>query len=131
MLQHAEYRHVTIQGVHPGMVRTNIWKLPKDSASMTWLEWARGTFLRYAAIDSQQGSIAITHAATAIEYGPNPDTQNVGEPGGKGGGKYINRIWEQEPMPHTTHPVYRRKIWEFANEQLKLQDKGLLDKLAV
>lgn len=79
--------------------------------------------MKYIAIDSQQGSLAITYAATAPEWGLRQETANGKAIGG--GGRYCNRIWEEEPMPQTRDPECRRKIWEFVNEELKLDETWL------
>ena len=80
-------------------------------------------------INPQQGSLAILHAATSKAAGPDPDVQGVGEKGGKGGGRYFSRIWEETPMPHTKDPDCRQRVWRKVNDELKLQEKGLLDVL--
>lgn len=78
MEKHAKYKHIMIQGVHPGYVKTNIWVAPQTTISenttqqntrppkmraMSWLEWSLRVLLRYYGIDAQQGSLAITNAA--------------------------------------------------------------------
>ena len=83
------------------------------------------------AISPQQGSLAILHAATGEECGPDPETQGVGEIGGKGGGRYFNRIWEEEPMPHTKDPDCQLRVWRKVNDELKLKDKGLLEAIGL
>lgn len=74
-----------------------------------------------------QGSMCILNAATSLDAGPDPKTQGVGVEGGKGGGRYFNRIWEDEPMPHTRDPDCRMRVWRKVNDELGLQEKGLLD----
>lgn len=100
-----------------------------------WLGSIQEKFLVLVAsrigINSQQGSLAILHTATSLEAGPDPKTQGVGEEGGLGGGRYFNRIWEDESMPHCRDPDCRSRVWRKANEELKLQEKGLLDVLGV
>ena len=49
--------------------------------------------LFHVAITSQ-GGLAISHAAADVEFGPEPKRQGVGVENGRGGGRYINRIWE-------------------------------------
>lgn len=110
--KHANYAHVTVLGVHPGYVKTNIWKT--SGGNSTFLrDGGLGALVVCFGIDSQQGSLAITYAAT-------------GNSDGKAGGRYINRIWGQEAMPQTMHPDCRDKIWEYVNKVLKLDEKGLL-----
>jgi len=119
MANSSKYRHISITGVHPGFVKTNIWVSPQQKLSeekkKSWVEKVLRFLLDWYAIDSQQGSLAITSAATAE--------------GGAGG--YRNRIWEAVPMPQTRSLNCRRKVWEFVNEELKLGDKGLLRELGV
>lgn len=83
---------------------------------MSWIDWTLRALLKHFAIDEQQGSLAITNAATRLEWGA-------------AGGKYANRIWEAVPMPHTKHPECRRQVWEFVSEELKLGERGLLNEL--
>jgi hypothetical protein len=82
--------------------------------------------LRYIAITPQQGSLAITHAATSPELGPDPKKQNVGASNGRGGGKYINRIWEAPPKFYCNDLDARSRLWIKLDEELHLRDKGLL-----
>jgi NAD(P)-dependent dehydrogenase (short-subunit alcohol dehydrogenase family) len=127
LLLHDEYKHITINGVHPGYVNSGIWNLNNSTG---WLTPIKTTVVKIAAyflgINSQQGSLCILNAATSPEAGPDPDAQGVGEKGGKGGGRYFNRIWEDEPMPHTRDPDCRHRVWRKVNDELKLSEKGLL-----
>jgi NAD(P)-dependent dehydrogenase (short-subunit alcohol dehydrogenase family) len=130
MEKHAKYKHIMIQGVHPGYVKTNIWVAPQTTISenttqqntrppkmraMSWLEWSLRVLLRYYGIDAQQGSLAITNAAAAVDLAS--------------GGRYTNRIWEEKPMPQTMHPACRHQVWQFVSEELLLEDRGLLNEL--
>jgi len=36
-----------------------------------------------------------------------------------------------EPMPHTRDPDCRLRVWRKVNDELKLQEKGLLDVLGL
>jgi hypothetical protein len=85
----------------------------------------------FLAIDSQQGSLAITSCATGVEGGPNLKLQGVGSEKGLGGGAYFSRIWPEEPMPHTRDRDCRLRVWRKVNDELKLQEKGLLDTLGL
>lgn len=123
-LKHPEYLHITVNGVNPGFVASGIWKpitATQDLSTriLTYL-------LRYIAITPQQGSLAITHAATCPEFGPDPQKQNVGTPSGRGGGKYINRIWEATAHSYCNDPDRRSRLWAKLDEELHLQEKGLL-----
>ncbi|TVY57634.1 Retinol dehydrogenase [Lachnellula suecica] len=131
LLLHPEYRHITVNGCHPGYVNSGIWMMP----GMGWLGWLKETLLVFVAskagINSQQGSLTILHAATSLDAGPDPKVQGVGKEGGGGGGRYFNRIWEDEAMPHCRDADCRSRVWRKANDELKLQEKGLLAVLGV
>lgn len=71
--------------------------------------------------------MALVYVSTAPECGPDPKTQGGKDERGKGGGRYFNRIWEDEPMPHCKNRDARLRVWRKANDELKLQEKGLLD----
>lgn len=130
MLEHSSYKSISIHGVHPGFVNSSIWD-PSDKTTTlpVWVNWILDRLLRYVAITPQQGSLAILKAATAPEFGPDPATQGVGHVGARGGGRYLNRIWDNESMPHTKDENCRRIIWNLFSEELKLRDRGLLDVL--
>ena len=123
-LKHPEYLHITINGVNPGMVRTSIWENVKkvDSPSYRFLMW-------HCSVSAKQGSFAITHAATNPEFGPDPKKQNVGAPYGRGGGKYINRVWEAPAKSCCEDRAARLRVWALLNEELCLEEKGLLEVL--
>ncbi|KAN0116769.1 NAD(P)-binding protein [Hyaloscypha variabilis] len=117
MSNSSNYKHVSIQGVHPGFVSTNIWVRPGGQKKNTsWFATVVRFLLKHYAVDSQQGSLAITHAATVKKAGV---------------GGYFNRIWEAVPMPQTKNPECRRRVWEFVDEELKLEERGLLGELGV
>jgi NAD(P)-dependent dehydrogenase (short-subunit alcohol dehydrogenase family) len=132
LLQHDEYKHITVNGVHPGYVNSGIWNLNYEAG---WLTQARSGVFKLMAyflgIDEQQGSLAILNAATGLEAGPDPEVQGVGEKGGLGGGRYFSRITEETPMPHTKDPDCRQRVWRKVNEELKLEEEGLLDVLGL
>ena len=132
MLATPRFRHITVNGVHPGYVASGIWNLNNEGS---WLNSLKSLLLRLAAwilgISEQQGSLAILNAATAPEAGPDPEVQGVGDKGGKGGGRYFNRIWEETPMPHTLDQDCRQRVWRKVNDELKLEEKGLLDVLGL
>ncbi|RFU29552.1 hypothetical protein B7463_g6773, partial [Scytalidium lignicola] len=132
LLQHSEYKHITVNGLHPGYVNTGVWNLNKTDSWATWArQWVVKTMAYFRAITPQQGSLAIRYVATAPECGPDPKTQGVGDPEGKGGGRYFNRIWEEEAMPHCRDNDARLRVWRKVNEELKLDEKGLLDVLGL
>ena len=123
-LRHPEYLHITINGVNPGFVASGIWNNIKgtDDVPGRLLKF----FSYYIGITPQQGSMAITNAATSPELGPDPKKQNIGASNGRGGGKYINRIWEAPPKSECNDPDARLKLWIKLDEELHLQEKGLL-----
>lgn len=112
-LQHPPYAHITINGVHPGYVASGIWNL---NSNAPWFEWVLKTAAWILGISSEQGSFAITHAATSVEAG-------------KSGGRYFNRVWEEEAMPHCRDRDCGVRVWRKVDEELGLRGKGLLDVL--
>lgn len=122
-LKHPEYLHITINGVHPGFVASGIWNALKSAGIM---DGVLKFLLRFLAIDPKQGSYSIANAATHPVFGPDPKTQGAGAVEGRGGGKYINRIWEAPPKVHVRDPEARAAVWKKLNEELDLQEKGLL-----
>ena len=123
------YKHITVLGVHPGYVKTNIWQPPAGTTSKSFPERAMEFFLKYLGIDAQQGSLTITNAATSKECGVEVRNLQAGKLGGKEGGMYMSRIWKEEPMPQTMNPECRLEIWEYVKKELKLEDRGLLKDL--
>ncbi|CAG8018235.1 unnamed protein product, partial [Penicillium nalgiovense] len=128
LLKHPEYLHITVNGVHPGFVASGIWDGLEDAGKAPG---GLSLLLRYVAITSQQGGLAIAHAATSLEFGPDPKKQGVGAGNGRGGGKYINRIWEAPAKSYCNDPEARSRLWIKLNEELGLQEKGLLTVLGL
>ncbi|KAJ5503915.1 Short-chain dehydrogenase/reductase SDR [Penicillium fimorum] len=128
LLKHPEYLHITINGVHPGFVASGIWDGLENAGRAP-----AGLYLllRYVAITSQQGGLAISHAATSLEFGPDPKKQGVGAENGRGGGKYINRIWEGPMKSYCNNPEARSRLWIKLDEELGLREKGLLEVLGL
>jgi hypothetical protein len=94
---------------------------------MDWMSWVLVKLLPYLGIDSQQGSLCITHAASSPALALknlDPDAKD-----GTVGAKFLNRIWECEPMPQTRHPGCRAMVWDFVDGELGLGEKGLLEGL--
>lgn len=112
LLQHDRYKHITVNGVHPGYVNSGIW----ETSQWTLTHSVMKTLVGYFAITPQQGSLAIVRAASGI-----------GGTDGKGGGKYFNRIWEAEPLPLCHDKEARLKLWRKLDEDLRLSQRGLLD----
>ena len=132
LLQHNEYKHITVNGVHPGFVNSGIWNLNYKAGWLTQIRSRVAKLLAYyLGIDEQQGSLAILNAATGLQAGPDPEVRGVGEKGGLGGGRYFSRITDEMPMPHTKDPDCRQRVWRKVNEELKLEEKGLLDVLGL
>jgi NAD(P)-dependent dehydrogenase (short-subunit alcohol dehydrogenase family) len=132
LLQHNEYKHITVNGVHPGYVNSGIWNLNFKAGWSTQVRGGVAKLMAYClGIDEQQGSLAILNAATSLEAGPDPEVQGVGENGGLGGGRFFSRIRDVTPMPHTKDPDCRQRVWRKVNEELKLEQKGLLDVLGL
>jgi hypothetical protein len=131
LVQHDEYRHITVNGVHPGFVSSEIFNLQFDGWTTPFKIMFYRTLGYFMAVSSQQGSVCIVHGATAVESGPNLHIQGVGEKGGLGGGRYFSRTKDTEPMPHVKDPDCRQRVWRKVNDELKLQERGLLDVLGV
>ncbi|PWY89949.1 NAD(P)-binding protein [Aspergillus heteromorphus CBS 117.55] len=128
-LNHPEYLHITINGVNPGCVASGIWNDVNKAHNTA--DRILAFLLRYIAITPQQGSLAITHAATSPELAPDPERQIKGFSNGRGGGKYINRIWEAPSNFHCHDLDARSRLWVKLDEELNLSDKGLLDILGL
>ncbi|QIX02442.1 hypothetical protein AMS68_007959 [Peltaster fructicola] len=127
------YKHITINGVHPGYVNSGIWTFDVGKGPFAVVAMLARAFLQWLAsllaINTEQGSYCIRHVATSLEAGPDPATQGVGEFGGKGGGRWFNRIWEQPNMPHNHDEDARLRVWRKAAEEIHAKEKGLLDGL--
>lgn len=130
MEKHESFKHLVIHGVHPGYVKTNIWVRATNTSPISWFGWALGALLSCVGIDAQQGSLAITNAATAGEIAAQQQRGDAEERAERGA-KYFNRIWEEIPMPQTSHPGCRQQVWELVCKELKLEEKGLLSDLGV
>lgn len=124
-LQTHKYKHITINGVHPGYVKTGIWTESKKTKDR-WAANILNFLLPYVGISSQQGSLAITHAATAPEAGPDPSIQGVGHIEGNGGGRFYSRTWTIDAMPQTHDPRARTALWKFVDEELRYTGLGSL-----
>jgi len=131
LLQHEQYRHVTVNGFHPGYVSSGIWNIQRKFFLAFLLAYVLLFFSRLFGINPKQGSMGMVYVATAPECGPDPKTQGGKDARGKGGGRYFNRIWEQESMPHCRDRDARLRVWRKIAEELKLQEKGLLDVLGL
>jgi NAD(P)-dependent dehydrogenase (short-subunit alcohol dehydrogenase family) len=121
MLRNPDYHHVVVHGVHPGFVGTGIWvgvpKYPSSSILKGLLGWF--------GIDSKQGSLTIINAATAAEASLQVAEGEEGpENEFKGGAKYFNRTWEDEPNPYVRSAAHRKKLWDFILDELKVGERS-------
>lgn len=112
LLANPEFSHIIVNGCHPGLVNSGVWNLNQKSR----LEPLLKMVARRVAISPQQGSLTILYTATS-------------EDAGTAGGRYFNRIWEEETLPHTTDPDCRCRVWRKVNEELDAESKGLLQGL--
>lgn len=130
LLRSEKYKHITVNGVHPGYVNTGIWNLPITPGIIGFFERIVQFILQlmaaYMGVNAEQGSYCIRRAATSDDAGPNPEVQGVGVKGGKGGGRYFNRIWEEENMPYNRDDEARLRVWQKVDDELHLTEKGLL-----
>lgn len=118
LLQHEQYKHVTINGFHPGFVASGIWNIQRKFFLSWLIVWILLLAARIFGIDSRQGAMGLVYVATSPECG-------------KGGGRYFNRIWEDEAMPHCQNEDARCRVWRKVADELKLKDRGLLDVLGL
>ncbi|KAL3471324.1 hypothetical protein BJX99DRAFT_250502 [Aspergillus californicus] len=125
LLQNEKYKHITVNGLHPGYINSGIWNNQTPDAGGSWRFPIFKFLASWLAISPAQGGLAICYAATSPEYGPDPGTQGVGCTGGKGGGHYLNRIWEAEAMPHCQDEEARLELWDKVGEELRLRERGL------
>ncbi|RMY93208.1 hypothetical protein D0862_09282 [Hortaea werneckii] len=128
-----EYRRLQIDGVHPGTADTGIWHRQdtavEGSGLNSWLKRLPDrVFKRFASlsiISPEQGAYAIVNAAVKPrEEGGKGRAGEVGS--GGGGGKYFNRIWETEPMPHCSDARTREFVWTKTLEELRAYDQDLV-----
>ncbi|KAL2826462.1 hypothetical protein BDW59DRAFT_179572 [Aspergillus cavernicola] len=125
LLLNEGYKHITVNGLHPGYVNSGIWNNQRPDAGSSWRFPILKFIASWLAISVEQGSLAIVYAATNLECGPDPEVQGVGAVGGSGGGHYFNRIWKTEPMPYCRDEVARLEVWERVGKELGLREKGL------
>jgi NAD(P)-dependent dehydrogenase (short-subunit alcohol dehydrogenase family) len=127
------YSYITINGRHPGYTNTGIWHITREPGWINWMWHLLESFLAKTlaglfAISAEQGSYAITHAATSPECGPGIRLPQAKDDLSRAGGKYFNRIWEAETMPQCFDPESRLLVWMKVMEELSLEESGLLDK---
>ncbi|KAK5091444.1 hypothetical protein LTR05_001627 [Lithohypha guttulata] len=129
LLLHGEYKHITVNGFHPGYVASGIWNINRAFWFRWLIVWILMLMARFFGINCQQGSMALVYIATAPECGPDPKKQGGKDERGRGGGRYFNRIWQEEAMPHCRDADARCRVWRKVAEELKLKERGLLDVL--
>ncbi|KAI7535579.1 hypothetical protein KC331_g11952 [Hortaea werneckii] len=127
------YRRIRIDGVHPGTADTGIWHRQDTAVDRSgvngWLKKLPDRAFKWLAsfsiISPEQGAYAIVNAAIKAR-------EEVGEERaegvGGGGGKYFNRIWETEPMPHCSDPRTREFVWRKTLEELRAYDQDLVSR---
>ncbi|RMY57641.1 hypothetical protein D0863_12560 [Hortaea werneckii] len=129
-----QYRKIRIDGVHPGTADTGIWHRQDAAAEGSGVSgWLKSlpdrVFKRFASlsiISPEQGAYAIVNAATKPREAVG-EGRVEGE--GAGGGKYFNRIWETEPMPHCSDARTRGFVWRKTLEELQAYDQDLVTRL--
>ena len=128
------YRSVRIDGVHPGTADTGIWHRQDAAAEgggvSGWLKRLPDRAFKQLAslsiISPEQGAYAIVNAA--LKPKEEVGKGRVKEEGGAGG-KYFNRIWETEPMPHCSDARTREFVWRKTLEELRAYDQDLVSRL--
>ncbi|KAI7280765.1 hypothetical protein KC345_g4565 [Hortaea werneckii] len=128
------YRGISIDGVHPGTADTGIWHRQDAAAEgggvSGWLKRLPDRAFKQLAslsvISPEQGAYAIVNAATKSR-GEVEEGRVEGEAGG--GGKYFNRIWETEPMPHCSDARTREFVWRKTLEELRAYDQDWVSQL--
>ncbi|KAL2015267.1 hypothetical protein VTK56DRAFT_5923 [Thermocarpiscus australiensis] len=124
LLQHPDYSHIVVHGVHPGYVKSGIWRPLKEASAAIRradpLSWLLITLLGWFGIDSRQGSLAIVNAAISSELGLKAD----GADEFRGGAKYLNRIWEEEASPYTRDSSSRKEVWDFIAGELDMEKRS-------
>ncbi|CAG9982618.1 unnamed protein product [Clonostachys byssicola] len=115
LLQHAEYEHITINGVHPGFVDSGIWAAPEGDTKF-WLRLLIfSCIVSVVGVTSAQGGICLVNAATNPKFSKE-----------NGGGKFINRIWEDTQAGLCADKAARLTLWNRLADDMSLREKGLL-----
>lgn len=116
LLNSHRYSHIVAHGVHPGYVKTGIWRT--DVRTMDLGDRVLHALLPWIGISAQQGSLTIINAATTREGGLQPLDRLEGMSFMRGGARYFNRTWEETPMPQTRDRESRCKVWAYVNKEL-------------
>ncbi|PWN18735.1 NAD(P)-binding protein [Microstroma glucosiphilum] len=135
-----EFRHVIAHGVHPGFVKSNLWNSPTIRALPTILVKGLDLLMALISVTSQQGSLAILHAALRTDLGlPKEYIRTSSALSGKEeeksslplpipsglsasiGGQFINRTHAGfTHRPECDDPLIRARLWQRVLEDLKL-----------
>ncbi|KAI1855929.1 hypothetical protein JX265_012012 [Neoarthrinium moseri] len=123
LLQHPDYAHIVVHGVHPGYVNSGIWARAQGLSLAAFMSdpifWISKILVAWVGIDPHQGALAIYNAATSHECG----MQSDGADEFRGGAKYFNLTSENEPSPYTRDAASRKDVWEFIVGELGLGKK--------
>ncbi|KAJ5690024.1 hypothetical protein N7462_004416 [Penicillium macrosclerotiorum] len=123
LLLQDKYKHIVVNGLHPGYVNSSIWNHLSFGTGGN-LDAKLFLFLaHWLAITPFQGSRSIVYVATSPEFGPDPKTQGIGSVGATGGGHYINRIWRDTPMPLCEDAQARLAVWAKVSEELQSKER--------
>lgn len=117
LLRHPDYDHIAVHGVHPGFVNSGIFRSSKTGAAreINWFYRLLPKLIDWFAIDTKQGALALANAAVAPEFG----LQAQGDADEfRGGAKYFNRLWPDEPSPYTRDAASRKGIWDLILDEL-------------
>lgn len=130
-----EYRHIIVNGVHPGFIGSNIWNAPgiKD------LMWPQPQLLNFLisslAVSTEQGSLCILHGALHPAFGIRPselkdlggDSPGTQLPKGfsaQRGGHYIQRERAETPRPECFDRLARGRLWNRTLQDINAQQHG-------
>ncbi|KAK7738605.1 hypothetical protein SLS62_011356 [Diatrype stigma] len=118
MLRDPDYDHIAVHGVHPGFVNTGIFRLTKTAAAKetNWFFRLLPKLIDWFSIDAKQGALALVNAAVAPEFGLRGFD---GADEFRGGAKYFNRIWPEEPSPYTRDAASRAGVWDLILDELE------------
>lgn len=97
--------HITVNCLHPGMTRTNIW--PRS----TTVERMFSGFVRLFAIPD------TTAAKSVVRLASSPETAGVS-------GKYFNRLVEATPAPEATQRDVQQKLWAWSEAAAGISWEG-------
>lgn len=105
-------RHVIVNAVHPGWVKSDIWsKMYYNNPALAL--WIVQRITNLVGIECDEGAVAHINAAISDDAAKptDPNKKWVPTDGGPGG-KYYNRIWEEKPRPEVWDRRYRNQLWE-------------------